>query len=286
MEISATSTTETKRSVSGSSFYVAMRVLPHVQRRAMFAIYAFCRAVDDVADGRGDRQARLTELARWRRDIETLFAGMPASRVRAVSEPIRSFDLKREDFLSIIDGMEMDVRADIRAPDLATLDLYCDRVACAVGRLSVRVFGMRGQDGVALAFHLGRALQLTNILRDLDEDAAKARLYLPREALLAAGIGQTDPTTVLNHPALGRACASVVDRARGHFAEARGLMAQHPLRIVRAPWLMATAYQNILERLAARGWAPPRRPIRAGRARLLWIALRHGLFDARLRREM
>ena len=286
MEISATSSANTNHSVSGSSFYVAMRLLPPEQRHAMFAIYDFCRAVDDVADGRGDRQARLAELARWRMDVDALFAGAPPSRVRALSAPIRAFGLQREDFLSIIDGMEMDARTDIRAPELATLDLYCDRVAGAVGRLSVRVFGMQGQDGASLAFHLGRALQLTNILRDLDEDAGKGRLYLPREALLAAGISQTDPATVLDHAALGKACARVVDRARSHFAAARRLMAQHPLRIVRAPRLMAKVYQNILERLAARGWAPPRHPIRAGRARLLWIVLRHGLFDVNLRREM
>src|SRR6266571_403436 len=228
MEISVTSSADTKRSVSGSSFYVAMRVLPWAQRRAMFAIYAFCRAVDDVADGRGDRQARLDELAHWRRDIDALFAGLPTSRVRALSEPVRTFDLQREDFLSIIDGMEMDARADIRAPDLATLDLYCDRVACAVGRLSVRVFGMSAQGGAPLAFHLGRALQLTNILRDLDEDADRGRLYLPLEVLLAAGIGQTEPAKVLDDPHLAAACKVIVDRARSHFAEARGLMANQP----------------------------------------------------------
>jgi phytoene synthase len=286
MGTGASSPAGTETSVSGSSFYAAMRVLPAEQRRAMFAIYAFCRAVDDVADGRGDRRARLAELARWRRDIDALFAGAPTSRVRALAEPIRAFDLQREDFLSIVDGMEMDARADIRAPDLATLDLYCDRVACAVGRLSVRVFGIPGQDGASLAFHLGRALQLTNILRDLDEDAAKARLYLPREALLGAGIGQTDPATVLDHPALGKACATVVDLARGHFAEAHRLMAKYPLAIVRAPRLMATVYQNILQRLVAREWASPRRPVRVGCARLLWIVLRHGLFDVKLRRDM
>jgi phytoene synthase len=285
MEISAASSANTEHSVSGSSFYVAMRLLPSEQRHAMFAIYDFCRAVDDVADGRGDRQARLTELARWRMDVDALFAGAPPSRVQALAAPIRAFGLEREDFLSIIDGMEMDARADIRAPELAILDLYCDRVACAVGRLSVRVFGMQGQDGASLAFHLGRALQLTNILRDLDEDAGKGRLYLPREALLAAGISQTDPATVLDHSALGKACAMVVNRAHSHFAAARRLMAQHPLRIVRAPRLMERVYQNILERLTARGWAAPRHPIRAGRARLLWIVLRHGLFD-NLRREM
>jgi phytoene synthase len=223
---------------------------------------------------------RLAELTRWRVDIDALFAGAPPSRVRALAEAIREFDLQREDFHSIIDGMEMDAQADIRAPDASMLDLYCDRVACAVGRLSVRVFGMRGQDGTALASDLGRALQFTNILRDLDEDAAKGRLYLPREALLAAGIGATEPAAVLGHPALGKACAMIADRARSHFASARRTMARHPLRVVRAPRLMATVYQNILERLVARGWAPPRRPIRAGRARQLWIVLRYGLLDA------
>jgi len=286
MEVGVTPSTDMEPTVSGSSFYAAMRVLPPEQRHAMFEIYGFCRAVDDVADGGGDRQARLAELARWRMDIDSLFAGASPNRVRALAGAIRAFELQREDFLSVIDGMEMDARADIRAPDLATLDQYCERVACAVGRLSVRVFGVQGQDGTSLAFHLGRALQLTNILRDLDEDAGKGRLYLPHEALLAAGIDQTDPATVLDHPALSKACATVADRARNHFADARLLMAKHPLRIVRAPRLMAKVYENILERLAARGWAPPRRPVRAGRARLLWIVLRHGLIEVNLRKEM
>jgi squalene synthase HpnD len=286
MEFGATPSSHMEPSVSGSSFYAAMRVLPSGQRRAMFAIYAFCRAVDDVADGRGDRRARLAELAQWRRDIDALFTGAPTGRVRALAGPVSAFGLQRGDFLSIIDGMEMDTRGDIRAPDPATLDLYCDRVASAVGRLSVRVFGIRGQDGASLAFHLGRALQMTNILRDLDEDAGKGRLYLPRDALLAAGIDQTDPATVLEHPALAKACTAVAGRARGHFAAARRLMEKHPLSIVRAPRLMAHVYQNILERLVVRGWAPPRGRIRAGRARLLWIVLRHGLLDMKLRRSI
>jgi presqualene diphosphate synthase len=277
MEIGATQSADTEPAVSGSSFYAAMRVLPVEQRHAMFEIYGFCRAVDDVADGGGGRQVRLAELAGWRMDIDALFAEAAPSRVRALAGPIRAFDLQREDFLSIIDGMEMDVRSDIQAPDLATLDLYCERVACAVGRLSVRVFGIHGQDGAALAFHLGRALQLTNILRDLDEDAGKGRLYLPREALLAAGIDQTDPATVLDHPALSKACATVLERARDNFTDAGLLMATRPLSIVRAPRLMAEVYRNILERVAARGWAPPRRRIRVGRVTLLWTMLRHGL---------
>jgi squalene synthase HpnD len=279
MELSEASTTDWEPSASGSSFYAAMRVLPPAQRRAMFAVYRFCRAVDDVADGPGDCQTRFAELERWRADVDTLFAGAPSPRVRALQEPVRAFALRREDFLAIIDGMEMDAAADIVAPDLATLDVYCDRVACAVGRLSVRVFGMQGEDGVSLAGHLGRALQLTNILRDLDEDAGKRRLYLPREALQAAGIDKTDPAAVLSDGALGRACAAVASRAGGHFADARRILSRYPLRIVRAPRMMAEVYQNILERLIARGWSPPRRAVHAGRARLLWILLRYGFLD-------
>src|ERR1700754_2720004 len=182
---------------SGSSFYNAMRVLPRAQREAMFEIYSFCRQVDDIADSTGPREQRREELARWRSDIDALYAGEPRPRTQSLAAPVRHFGLQREDFHAIIDGMEMDVVNDIRAPDDATLELYCDRVASAVGRLSVRVFGMEERDGVALAHHLGRALQLTNILRDLDEDAAFGRLYLPAEGLRAAGIPGTDPTTVL-----------------------------------------------------------------------------------------
>ncbi len=131
--------------------------------------------------------------------------------------PVRNFDLAHGDFLAVIAGMEMDVVADIRAPDSAVLDLYCDRVACAVGRLSVRVFGLERDAGLALAHHLGRALQLTNILRDLDEDAAIGRLYLPREALRDAGIISTDPATVLANPMLGEAATAVVALAKANL---------------------------------------------------------------------
>src|SRR5262245_2544533 len=178
---------------SGSSFYNAMRILPRAQLRARFEIYSFCRQVDDIADSRGPRDERREQLEHWRSDIDALYAGKPVARTHGLLTPVREFGLRREDFHAIIDGMEMDVVADIRAPDEATLDVYCDRVASAVGRLSVRVFGMGHQDGLALAHHLGRALQLTNILRDLDEDAMFGRLYLPREELQAAGIIATDP---------------------------------------------------------------------------------------------
>src|SRR5579863_8788252 len=182
---------------SGSSFYAAMRILPREQREAMFQIYSFCRQVDDIADSSGPREERLAALQQWRDDIDALYRGAPPSRLRDYVHSVQKFDLQREDFLAIVDGMEIDVPQDIRAPDLATLDLYCDRVASAVGRLSVRVFGLPEDDGILLAHHLGRALQLTNILRDIDEDAGIGRLYLPREALLQAGIVGDDPLKVI-----------------------------------------------------------------------------------------
>ena len=268
---------ELLRPPSGSSFYAAMRVLPPRQRNAMFAIYGFCRAVDDIADKPGDRDMKLAALSRWRSHIESLFNGTNAAPVAALVEPVRRFDLQRDDFLSIIDGMEMDVVADIDAPDIAALDLYCDRVACAVGRLCVRVFGMREPAGTRLAHHLGRALQLTNILRDLDEDAELGRLYLPCEMLDAAGITVTDPMAVLRDARLHEACTEVAGIARAHFTQAIQLMSDEPLRIVRAPMLMAKVYQHILEQLITRGWTAPRRHIRVPKSVVVWNLLRYGL---------
>jgi presqualene diphosphate synthase len=270
----ATDTAAAKRA-SGSSFYNAMRILPRAQREAMFEIYSFCRQVDDIADSDRARAVRRDELDRWRADIDALYAGEPVPRTQGLVAPLRDFGLRREDFHAVIDGMEMDVVADIRAPDDATLDIYCNRVASAVGRLSVRVFGMEERDGIALAHHLGRALQLTNILRDLDEDAALGRLYLPSEALRAAGIAATDPAAVLTSPAVEQVCDQIAARARGHFAEADKIMARSARRTVRAPRIMGEAYRLILDRLVARGWSHPRRPIRLPRARLIWIIMRH-----------
>jgi phytoene synthase len=230
--------------------------------------------VDDIADEAGDRAERLARLAQWRRDIDALYAGDAPPHLGSLAQAVRAFGLARKDFLAVIDGMEMDVRADIRAPDLETLDLYCDRVASAVGRLSVRIFGMAQDDGVALAHHLGRALQLTNTLRDLDEDAAIGRLYLPRELLEKAGIAPDEPQVVLANPALGKVCAAVAARAAGHFDKADAIMARAPRAVVRAPRIMAEAYRRILSRLIARGWSPPRAPVKLGKGQIAQILIR------------
>ena len=245
-----------------SSFYLAMRILPKAQRQAMFEVYSFCRLVDDIADEGGPRPARHAALQGWRNDIAALYAGgQPPASLAELAVAIRAFGLRQDDFVAVIDGMDMDVQGDIRAPDWATLDLYCDRVASAVGRLSVRIFGTPEAEGEALAHHLGRALQLTNILRDIDEDAGIGRLYLPAEALESAGIEARSPETVAADPRLARACDEVVARARSHFADARSIMARCPRASVRAPRVMYEAYHEILGKTAAQGFAPPRQRV-------------------------
>jgi phytoene synthase len=260
---------------SGSSFYFAMRILPQAQREAMFEIYAFCRAVDDIADGGGSQSQRIEGLADWRRRIDELYSGRVPEGLDGLSRAINKFALRMGDFLAVIDGMEMDAVEDIRAPDFERLDLYCDRVASAVGRLSVRVFGTGENEGIELAYHLGRALQLTNILRDIDEDAEIGRLYLPREALHAAGIDTNDPGAVVADPRIGVACNVVVERARSHFVKANEVMAQCPRRVVRAPRIMGLAYGQVLEDTVARGWALPRNRVSLSKSHLIGIALRH-----------
>jgi squalene synthase HpnD len=260
---------------SGSSFYMAMRILPQAQRDAMFAIYSFCRQVDDIADAAGPRDVRRDELNAWRADIEALYRGEVTARTRDLAKHVQDYGLEKADFLAVIDGMETDVIADVRAPTWSELDLYCDRVASAVGRLSVRIFGLENKSGQGLAHHLGRALQLTNILRDLDEDAAVGRLYLPQEALAEAGIDIAEPSAVLASPSLGRACAQLVKAARDHFESADTIMSSAPRRAVRAPRIMSAVYRQILEHTATRGFVPPRHPVKLARPRIAWIIMRY-----------
>jgi len=269
-----------EQQASGSSFYAAMRLLPPPERAAMFAIYGFCRVVDDIADEPGpSEEQRRRELAEWREDLVSLFAGHPPARAEYLVEPIRRFGLTLQDFLAIVDGMEMDVGEPIRGPSFQTLDLYCDRVASAVGRLSVRVFGMPEAPGRQLAHHLGRALQLTNILRDLDEDADMGRLYLPAEALEAAGIETREPHEVVADPRLDVACRWVAAQAHEHYAEADRVLKARPAGRIRSPRLMREVYSAILSAMEKIGWSAPRHRISLPRTRLLWIVLRHGLVD-------
>ncbi|GAC1403605.1 MAG: presqualene diphosphate synthase HpnD [Novosphingobium sp.] len=261
--------------VSGSSFYAGMRVLPRAEREAMYAIYGFCRMVDDIADDEvGDRPSRAVALDVWRRDLDALYAGRDPGQAALLVEAVARFGLRREDFDAVIDGMAMDVARDIRWPTMSELDLYCDRVASAVGRLSVRVFGMEEAPGIALAYDLGRALQLTNILRDIDEDAAIGRVYLPEEALVGAGIALTTPMDVIADPRVDAACRTVAQVAHAHYAKAHAVLASRPRGHLLAPRLMEAVYSKVLARTETLGWAPPRRRVTMSKPALLWTVAR------------
>ncbi|WP_343046882.1 presqualene diphosphate synthase HpnD [Sphingomonas chungangi] len=262
-------------SASGSSFYAGMKVLPRPERHAMYALYDFCRIVDDIADDQqGDRPARAAQLDRWRADLDSLYAGGDPGVAAMLVEHVRRFGLRREDFEAVIDGMAMDVEHDMRWPAADTLDLYCDRVASAVGRLSIKIFGMEERAGFELAHHLGRALQLTNILRDIDEDAAIGRVYLPLEAIEAQGIAVGDIATVIGDPRIDGAGQMLARQAQEHFLTAQAILKARPKGHLIAPKLMAAAYSELLRRMRLAGWAPPRERIRHNRLALAWTLVK------------
>jgi squalene synthase HpnD len=262
-----------------SSFYSAMRLMPKAEREAMLAIYAFCRAVDDIADdeGVGSRAERHDALMHWRADLDALYDGGAPKQAVFLSEAVNRYGLRKQDFLAIIDGMEMDVAEDIRAPDLNTLDLYCERVASAVGRLSIKVFGMDEGPGFELAHHLGRALQLTNILRDLDEDARIGRLYLPREYLRESGITTDEPEAAISNPSIDGPCRKLAALAHMHYRDADRTFRARPKGRIKTPKLMAAVYAEILREMEKTGWVSPRARVRIGKGRLLRIVVTSGL---------
>ena len=264
---------------SGSSFLLGMRILPQQRREAMYAIYAFCREVDDIADEAGAIEQKLAALDAWREEIEQLYRGRPTRpTTRALLDAVGAFDLPKDEFLAVIDGMEMDARESMVAPDREAFGLYCRRVAGAVGGLSIRAFGATGPAAEELAVVLGDALQITNVLRDLDEDAARGRLYLPAELLGDAGIPLGSSESVLSHPALGAVCTALAQEAHQRFARSAQLIAACDRGAVRPAIVMMQVYRLILDRLERRGWAAPRRPVRVSRIEKAWIAVRHGLF--------
>ena len=276
---------------AGSSFYWAMRCMPPDRRAALFGIYAFCRAVDDIADGALEPAAKHAALDDWEARLDRIAGGEAQDSLeRVLAEGIARYGLRDADFRAVIAGMRMDADGPIRGPSLDDLDLYCDRVASAVGRLCVRVFGAPEAAGRALADHQGRALQLTNIIRDVEEDAAMGRLYLPAELLAAEGLPTDDPETVARAPALPRIRAALAERARAEFAAARAALARcqaDNTGDLRPAVIMLEVYERLFHRLAADGFAAP--PARAGWRRLrdkaekLAVALRIALGGRRWR---
>ena len=263
---------------AGSSFYWGMRILPEDRRDAMFAIYAFCREVDDIADGDAPDDEKRRQLDTWRQSVEALYAADPSGKdtpvlralSRALSIAIERYDLEKEDFFEIISGMEMDTHGAIVAPDLEQLELYCNRVAGAVGLLSVP----KAQE---FAIALGTALQLTNILRDLKDDARMGRLYLPRELIDAQGIAEISPEAVLASPKLPEICASMAEIARQRYAEADRLLRDCDARALKPAIVMMMNYRRILDRLIANRWQDLDDDAGLSAPEKLWVTLRYGL---------
>ncbi len=261
-----------------TSFAAGMAVLPAPRRDAMHALYAFCREVDDIADDGPTEAERRAGLATWRLRIEALFAHGIADHAigQALLPAIARYSLHAQDFLDIIDGMEMDAGAPVVAPDLATLDLYCDRVASAVGRASVRIFGDSGDAALQVAHHLGRALQLTNILRDLHEDGQRGRFYLPREILAQHNV--PNGLTALAHPHLPLVCRDVATIAQHHFARARQAMRAADWGAMAPARLMGGYYAAILRQLRAEDWRDIKTRVTLPKRQKIWIALRYRFF--------
>lgn len=285
-ELSLTSTPESAQLItdivkrSGTSFFWAMRLLPAAKRRAVFAIYAFCREVDDIADEPGTMEDKRTQLGAWRDEIDRVYDGKPEFPVGEVlATVVRDYDLDKPDFLAVIEGMEMDAPERLRIADMAGLEYYCDRVACAVGRLCNRVFGVGREQGNAVAVALGLALQLTNILRDVQEDAERDHVYLPDDLLRAQGIDTTNPTSMIGHPGLESVCTLIGERAGERFAEAERLLTDCDRRNMRPAVIMMEVYRRVYVRLKARGWGRVTEPVHVPKIEKLWVALRYGLFS-------
>ena len=261
-----------------SSFRFAAWLLPKRRRQAIEALHALCRELGNIADGAASPSLKLAFLAQWRCEIGLLFTGKPTHELtRALLRPVREYGLRCDDFLDFIEGMEMDARTDIRAPSLSEFNLYCERVAVAVGRLAAPILGLEGTTAKRIAAELGRAMQITNILRDLAEDAKRYRLYLPREVLSRHGILPSMPSSVLAHPMLPQACLDLAMSAEAHYDAAAAAIASCPYRRAPPVAAMLGVYRTLLRELIARGWTDLGERVELSPVRTLAIALRFGV---------
>jgi squalene synthase HpnD len=266
----------TKR--SGSSFYWAMRRLEFARRDAMYAIYAFCREVDDIADEQAPSNVKIEGLQVYRQEIVRVYGdGATTMTGRALQHVIDVYDLDKRDMDAVIEGMLTDAEPTVCMADMDELHLYMDRVACAVGRMSNQIFGISEPARTNLAKVLGEALQLTNILRDLDEDAARGRMYLPVTLLRKHGIQVDEPAAILDHEALSYVCNELSDLAATQFSTARAMLDDVDAKQGRPAVMMMEAYRLIHEKLRKRGWSTPRATVSPTMLERLGMIIRYGL---------
>jgi phytoene synthase len=261
-----------KAAQSGSSFYYSFLFLPAPRRRAITALYAFCREVDDVVDEVPDPGVARTKLAWWRQEIAQLFDGTPQHPVaRALQPVVRDFPLPQAHFQTVIDGMAMDLD-QARYVDFAALELYCHRVAGVVGLMSAEIFGYADPRTRDYARDLGIAFQLTNICRDVGEDARRGRIYLPQEDLARFGVA---PSTLLRGEVaepFRNLMAFEVQRAQQWYARAMAQLAAVDRKAQRTGLIMAAIYRTLLAEIARDGYRVLDRRTSLTPLRKLWIA--------------
>ena len=263
-----------KAAASGSSFYYSFLFLPAERRRAITALYAFCREVDDIADDVSDVGVARTKLAWWRTEVANLFAGHPAHPVtKALAPFVATFGLDAARMNEIVDGMEMDLTYH-RYPDFEALKLYCHRVAGVVGQLSASIFGYSNPSTLEYAEALGRAFQLTNIIRDVGEDARRDRVYLPQDELARFGLTADDILARRGGEAFRSLMAFQAERAQAHYELAYSKLAPEDRRSQRAGLIMAAIYRTLLEEIRRDGFNVLEQRVALTPLRKLWIAWR------------
>ena len=265
---------EQKAAASGSSFYYSFRFLDPDRRRAITALYAFCREVDDVVDECKDPHLAQVKLAWWRGEVEATYAGSPQHPVgRALAPQVRAFDLPKEQLLEIIDGMEMDLHQS-RYPDFKALQLYCYRVASVVGLLAARIFGYEDHRTQHYAHHLGLAFQLTNIIRDVGEDARRGRIYLPLEDLERFAVPEAEILHCRYGPGFAPLMEFQIERAQHYYDLALNALPEVDRKRQRPGLVMAAIYRTLLEEIRSDGCRVLTHRVSLPPARKLWLAAR------------
>lgn len=263
-----------KAASSGSSFYYSFMALDKNQRKAIIALYAFCREVDDVVDNPGEDQIKTVKLQWWRDEIARLFKTNAQHPVtRALTPVIKQFDLPEEYFMEIIDGMQMDLNQH-RYDSFKTLSLYCYRAAGVVGLMAAEIFGYENRDTLKYARDLGTAFQLTNILRDVHEDAQRGRIYLPLDDLQRFSVSENDILTSNNSENFQRLMQFETDRAKQYYQRARAHLPEQDRYQQRCGLIMAVIYHALLDKLEKNKFPVFNRRTHLSASHKLWLALR------------
>jgi 15-cis-phytoene synthase len=261
-----------RAAASGSSFYYSFLFLPPQRRRAITALYAFCREVDDVVDEELDPQVAATKLAWWRAEVANLFAGKPQHPVTRALEPgTRDFGITASELNEIIDGMEMDL-TQTRYLDWPGLERYCYRVAGVVGVLAAGIFGYRDRRTLDYAKALGTAFQLINIIRDVGEDARKNRIYLPMSELKQFGVRAADILQARESPQFAALMRFEAERARSYYEQAMQALPAADRKAQRPGLIMATIYRALLKEIERDGFRVLTQRISLTPLRKFWIA--------------